>query len=282
MSTDGKAPREERRAWVWIMLMVNIVFVLLLMVLGIIALRVENVLPENTDLIFIVGRQHSVEIGDGESKSWETGKTVNIFQAQYANGDGVTTVVSQDGTKLIAPGTETVYEFTMYNNGNVAVVYETDLSFEFSIGGVKQTDYVFPLKARLVTENGEYLIGSESEWVNIKDATVSAHVSTLGASSCETFSLQLKWEFEGGNDELDTLYGNQSVEQGVSLTLGINSYAEEHIDPTAKGGTPIDGEGAVKEHGGTIRWLWFILLMINAAILIFYISWLMHKRLRKW
>jgi hypothetical protein len=49
-------PRQTRRAWVWIMLMVNVVFLLLLMTLGIIALRVGNYMPE-TDVVFIAGKK---------------------------------------------------------------------------------------------------------------------------------------------------------------------------------------------------------------------------------
>lgn len=259
--------------------MVNIVFILLLMTLGIIALQTGNKLPEGTDILFIVGKSPSVEVGDG--KKWEAGQEVDIFKANYVNGQGQTTVLSQDGTAVIAPGTEMEYKFSMYNNGNMAVVYETDIDFTLTVGDETLKQYTFPLKVKLYTQNGAYLIGSKTEYEYVQDATVSAHVSQLGANSYETFVLQLLWEFDGGNDELDTLYGDKAVESGVSLKLGINTYAEEHIDPTAQGGTKIEVEGT-EEYGGTIRWLWMILLFINAGILLFYVSWLLNKRLRKW
>ena len=270
---------DEKRAWIWIMLLVNIILFLLFMLLGIIALKVGNYLPEDTDIIFIVGKDPSVEVGDEEGK-WQSGKNVNIFKANYVNGEGETTVVSQDGTKLIAPGTQSTYKFTMYNNGNMAVVYETDLDFELKIGDKIQNEVVFPLKARLSTENGYYLIGDETEWVNVADATLSKHVSVLGARSYETFVLELLWEFDGGNDALDTMYGDLSVEKGVTLTLGINTYAEEHIDSAATGGTRVD-INEKGEHGGALRLLWIILLILIAAILIFYVSWLLGMRLKK-
>ena len=267
---------DEKRAWIWIMLLVNIVLLLLLMLLGIIALKVGNYLPEGTDIIFIVGKDPSVD----EEDVWESGKEVTIFKTNYVNGEGETTVVSQDGTKLIAPGTQSTYKFTMYNNGNMAVVYETDLDFVLTIGDEIQSEGVFPLKARLSTENGYYLIGDETEWVNVADATLSKHVSVLGARSYETFVLELLWEFDGGNDALDTMYGDASAEKGVKLTLGINTYAEEHIDPTATGGTRVDINDK-GEHGGALRLLWIILLILIAAILIFYVSWLLGMRLKK-
>ena len=36
------------------------------------------------------------------------------------------------------------------------------------------------------------------------------------------------------------------------------------------------------EIGGSIRWVWMLLLMINTAVMIFYVSFLMNKRLQKW
>jgi len=153
--TRRETARENRRAWIWIMLMVNIVFILLLMTLGIIALRVGDYLPAGTDILFIVGKNPSIDVNDGQG-GWDSNKQVDIFSASYENGEGITTVASQDGTKVIAPGTETVYKFSMYNNGNMAVYYETDLSFVLDIGGEKQKNYVFPLSVRLISQTGEF------------------------------------------------------------------------------------------------------------------------------
>ena len=268
---------DEKRAWIWIMLFVVIILFLLLMLLGIIALKVGHYLPEDTDIIYIVGKDPSVEEGDEDI--WESGKEVTIFKKNYVNGEGETTVVSQDGTKLIAPGTQSTYKFTMYNNGNMAVVYEIDLDFELKIGDKIQNEVLFPLKARLLIENGCYLIGDETEWVNVADATLSKHVSVLGARSYETFVLELLWEFDGGNDALDTMYGDASAEKGVKLTLGINTYAEEHIDPAATGGTRVD----ISEKSECIeqRVLWIIILLLIAVIIVGYILWFIGHQIEK-
>ena len=284
--------REQRTVYVRIMLMVNIVFILLLVTLGVIALRVSNVLPEDQDIFFVVGKNPSFEIGDGEGKQWKNETNVNIFKSDYTNGEGVTTIISQNGDKVIAPGSKSSYKFAMYNNGNMAVMYETDVDFSLLINGKSDTDIVFPLQVRLYTEAGKYIVGSETEWANINDIKVDAYLSQLGASSYESFTLEVKWEYEGGNDELDTLLGNMSAAQGsgssnegqsIAVNLGISTYAEQHVDPTAQGGTPIDAETHEDvEYGGTVRWLWFILLFINIGMLIFYISWLLNKRANKW
>lgn len=279
----GESKQSTRKQWVYIMLMVNIVFILLLMTLGIIALRVGNTLPEGVDVLFIVGKNPSVDFEDSNEGGgkWKSGKNVDMFKAQYENGEGTPTVVSQDGTKLIAPGTKTTYRFTMNNDGNMAVDYFTDLDFVLKIGNETVTDYQFPLQVRLLNDRGEYLIGDENTYEQVAKASLDQYRSILGAKSFESFELQLIWLFEGGNDELDTMYGDLSAEKGVTLTLTINTTAEESLDPTAQGGTKMEVEGT-EEYGGTIRWLWLIMLMINTAIIVFYVAWLMNKRVQKW
>ena len=279
----GESKQSTRKQWVYIMLMVNIVFILLLMTLGIIALRVGNTLPEGVDVLFIVGKNPSVDFEDSNEGGgkWKSGKNVDMFKAQYENGEGTPTVVSQDGTKLIAPGTKTTYRFTMNNDGNMAVDYFTDLDFVLKIGNETVTDYQFPLQVRLLNDRGEYLIGNENTYEQVAKASLDQYRSILGAKSFETFELQLIWLFEGGNDELDTLYGDLSAEKGVTLTLTINTTAEESLDPTAQGGTKMEVEGT-EEYGGTIRWLWLVMLMVNTAIIVFYVAWLMNKRVQKW
>ena len=277
------AKQSSLNSWMWMMLMANVVFVLVLMTLGIMALKVGNALPDGVDILYVVGRDPSFENIDDDGKVWTNDTQVDIFSANHVNGEGVTTVVSQDGTKVIAPGTLSTYRFGAYNNGNMAIMYQTDVDFTFRLAGEEQEQYEFPLSVRLRTEQGKYLIGGENRWIPVDEAVATNHVSVLGAGCYEEFTLELLWAFEGGNDELDTMYGNMAVEGGVELTFGINTYAEEHIDPSAKGGTPINPEANndKQEYGGEVRWFWLILLMVNTGILIFYLSFLITRRMQK-
>ena len=277
------AKQSSLNSWMWMMLMANVVFVLVLMTLGIMALKVGNALPDGVDILYVVGRDPSFENIDDDGKVWTNDTQVDIFSANHVNGEGVTTVVSQDGTKVIAPGTVSTYRFGAYNNGNMAIMYQTDVDFTFRLAGEEQEQYEFPLSVRLRTEQGKYLIGGENRWIPVDEAVATNHVSVLGAGCYEEFTLELLWAFEGGNDELDTMYGNMAVEGGVELTFGINTYAEEHIDPSAKGGTPINPEANndKQEYGGEVRWFWLILLMVNTGILIFYLSFLITRRMQK-
>lgn len=259
------------------MLMVVVVFMLVLITLGVISLKGSDILPENTDILFIVGKKPSFDIEDDEGKGWSADRRVPIFKSEYVNGKGESTVLSQNGNKVFAPGTSTKYIFTFRNEGNMAIVYQTDLNFVLSIDSTAVDATEFPVKVRLYNGNGEYIIGNETEYVQIKNATLDYHPGVLGATSYENYTLEILWEYEGGNDELDTWLGDHAVDQKVTLDLNIRTYAEESPDPTVQGGTKIEGSDGV-EYGGTTRYPWLILLMVCTAILIIYSVWLLLKR----
>ena len=272
-----------RKSAIWLMLMVNVVFILLLMTLAITAFRVGNYLPEGVDILFIVGKDPNMDVVDEDGRKWESKTQVDLFSSEYRNGENVVTIASQNGDKVIAPGAQSSYKFALYNNGNMAVVQETDLDFTLTVSNEELLNYTFPLKVRLYDSEGTYIIGSKNEWVPVEEASIAFHPGTLGATSYTLYTLDLLWEFDGGNDALDTLYGNEAGE-GVWLTLGINTYAEEHLDPTSQGGIKVEvnEENGSQEYGGTVRWLWLALLFINTGVLIFYVAWLMSKRQGKW
>lgn len=282
MNTPRETPRQMRKAWVWIMLIVNIVFLLLLMTLGIIALRTGNYMPE-TDIVFIAGKKTDVAVGDSENPRWEASEEINIFDTHYANGDGQITVESQNGEALIAPGTNMQYQFTMCNNSNIAVLYEIDLDLLVKLGGEvqgREMEEALPIKVRLTTGNGEYLLGTEESYVKLADALVVKRRLALGAESFDTFTLDIAWDFEG-DDQNDTHLGDLSADKNLTLSLSVDTFAEEHFDPAALGGTKIDAKKET-EIGGSVRWVWMLLLMINTAVMIFYVSFLLNKRLQKW
>ena len=273
----------SRKSAIWLMLMVNIVFILLLMTLAVTAFRVGNYLPENMDILFVVGKEPNMDVVGDEGNIWESKTNIDLFSSEYVNGQNVVNIAANNGDKVIAPGAISAYSFALYNNGNMAVVYETDLDFTLTVANHELKNYTFPMKVRLYDSEGNYVIGSKTEWVHVENASVAFHPGTLGATSYRQFTLEMLWEFDGGNDELDTLYANQTGD-GVYLTLGINTYAEEHLDPTAQGGIKVDinEENGSQEYGGTVRWVWVMLLFINTGVLIFYVSWLISKRHGKW
>ena len=96
------------------------VIALLFVTIGVVALRIGNSLPDGTDIYFITPKHPDFDINDSEN-AWQTNQKVSIFSSSYENGQNVTTVLSQNGDDIIAPGTVSIYKFCMYNNGNVAM-----------------------------------------------------------------------------------------------------------------------------------------------------------------
>ena len=258
---------------IWSVFLLIVVILMILLTLGISALRIGNFLPENTNVIFIVPKEPSFQTGEGEDV-WSTQTKLDIFEAQYVNGEGETTVYSQDGDKIVAPGTVAAYDFCVYNDGNMAMAYEVGFSFALQVGGIA-AETAFPLSLRLRRTDGEYLAGGGDDWERLPLNGEWEYTGILGVDSYERFALEVRWEFEG-NDELDTAIGNGSAQAPVTLSFVIDTYAEANDDPTAEGGVAVDdGEWAASggEYGGTIRWDLFAILILATLALTAYVVW---------
>lgn len=267
----GRKEKNNSLKTLWTVVVALFTVLLLLLTIGIVALRIGNTLPEDKDIIFIVPKDPGSHFEDGEG-TWETRQEISIFQSQYVNGENQTTVISQDGNTIIAPGTVSTYSFCMYNDGNMALTYDFSFSFLLTIGGDVTDVGAFPLLIRMTNTRGEYVIGEEMKWVRLSADNVGECKGILGASSYEQFTLQIMWEFEG-NDELDTALGNEATKSSVSLTFHINSYVETYSDPAAQGGVVVsDGiDYSQFEFGGLIRWKWMLVVLGLLAICIGYL-----------
>ncbi len=254
----------------WILAVALFTILLLLLTVGIVALRIENTLPDGKDIYFLVPRNPESHIEDKDGV-WKEQNVVDIFRSTYVNGENEMTVVSQDGNKVIAPGAVSKYEFCMVNGGNMAIAYNLKFSFVLKIAGEDANANSFPLSIRLTDTNGKYLVGSEEEWLSIPAGTAGEKEGVLGASSYEQFHLEIEWAFEG-NNELDTMLGNEATKSDIELTFTIDSYAEEHEDPSAQGGIWVSETSYEDyEFGGLIRWEWFAILLALLAICTLYL-----------
>lgn len=242
---------------------VAILIILLLLTTTVVIINLCDLLPENTNILFLIPKTPAFEIGDGEGE-WNDENTLDIFKTEYdINGDGYMSVVSSDDDKIIAPGVETGSSFRLDNSGNVAIDYDVDMKFSFTVDGEAQPLSEIPMLVRVLRNDGVYIAGSSSEWLAVEDAPVISDSGTLGVQSFSGYTLQLKWEFESGNDAHDTYLGDLSVDHDVRFSLNISSYATESEDPKATGGTFVESEdGKTVQIGGSINWFPFILLLI--------------------
>ena len=159
------------------------------------------------------------EVSD-ENTVWEGETQVEIFRVSYENGEGQVTVNSASGDKLLAPGTENTYNFTLKNMGEVDLDYRLTMEAFFSDG-----ETVIPVKARLINYMGRYLVGSDTEYADVLELNTVDVSDSLTAGYIAPYTLQWQWPFEG-DDEYDTWLGNLATDEDLTLTIVINTYAE--------------------------------------------------------
>lgn len=213
------------------------------------------------------------EAGD-EQKVWSTDTKVEIFRVSYVNGEQVITVNSDNGDKLIAPGTENSYTFKLKNNGDAALDYTVKVDAYFTPGDIK-----IPITARINRYDGKWIAGNEEKYVNVSELDTAEDKETLGAGKYTYYTLDWIWPFESGNDELDTTLGNLATEQDLVFTVVITTEAAESSDPNINrglilphaGGTHTGGPHTGDPHTGddSSLILWVILAIVS-FVLIFY------------
>lgn len=109
----------------------------------------------------------------------------------------------------IYPGTKGEYEFYAENTGSGDLVCTFTMSQDYNY---KPVD-VFPVTYRLKDQNG-YL---DDGWHYALDVRVEN--IELESGEKIKFTIEWQWAFEGGQDELDTYYGNQGGLYSVHLYL---------------------------------------------------------------
>lgn len=167
-----------------------------------------------------------------ENTVWSGETDVEIFSIRYDNESGETTVRSRDGTKVLAPGTGSTYEFALENTGNVALDYTLEMEAWFS-----DAEYPIPVVASVVSHEGEYLLGGAEEMVDVLRLEEVRQSGTIAAGNIMPYALNWEWPFEL-DDEYDTMLGNMAVEDELSLTILIRTTATYSNDPDEPGGVP--------------------------------------------
>ena len=164
---------------------------------------------------------------------WEGQTEVDIFKISYNGTNGEITVRSQDGKKVLAPGTSNLYRFALHNTGNVSLDYTMSMEAYFS-----NEEYAIPVIVRVTDWQGNYLAGSAESKDDVLALNDVAQAGVIAAGNIYAYTLEWEWPFESGDDAYDTMLGNLAVDQDITLTIVINTTAEGSTDPDQPGGTP--------------------------------------------
>ena len=163
---------------------------------------------------------------------WEGQTNVEIFRVSYENGQGEVTVHSAGADKLMAPGTENEYCFTLQNTGDVNLDYTLEIAAWFSDG-----ENTIPVVVRLQDYAGKYLLGSADGYADVLELNGVKETNSISAGYIAPYTLQWQWPF-AGDDEYDTWLGNLAQDADITLTIAIRTTAEAG----GEGGLPDTGD----------------------------------------
>ena len=186
----------------------------------------ESTRPQQT-VTQIVKRPSSpqFEVVDDQTV-WSTNTLVEIFRVSYENGEQEITVQSDDGDKLIAPGTENSYTFKLKNTGDVALDYTVWVDAYFT-----PEDSGIPISARLSRYDSAWIVGSKDSYGTVDALDQAEDSSALGAGNYVYYTLDWQWPFESGDDSFDTLLGNRAIEEDLTFSIVITTVAVGSDDP---------------------------------------------------
>ncbi len=214
-------------------------------------------------------KEPNIEFSDDKTV-WGTDTKIELFKVSYENGKQVITVKSDNGDKLIAPGTENTYTFKLKNTGNVALDYTLEIVAYCTPEGIE-----IPITGRICRYDGEWVAGGKEEYVSVEKLNEVTDSATLGAGKYTYYTVDWQWLFESGNDEFDTLLGNMAKDEDVSFTIVIKTTATESDDPNAD-----DGIIPPKTGDDSHLTLW-IILMIGSFVMLFLLLFTNKKEKRR-
>ena len=126
------------------------------------------------------------------------------------------------------------YRFYVKNLGNIALDAKTILDVKFIAENLDYDYETLPIEIRFLNYRGESLTGSD--WVSVDEFEKCIDELTIGKNRYIYYTVEWRWLFETGNDELDTLLGNLSADSNVELTVSIVSSATKSEEYDAEGG----------------------------------------------
>ena len=159
------------------------------------------------------------------NQTWTTNKQIDIFKISYENGDKNISVESNNGNKLIAPGTENSYIFKLKNTGNVGLDYTVDINAYTS-----PAEFNIPIKSRINRYDGKWITEELGKYVDIAALDLSYDSDVLGAGRFTYYTLEWEWPYETGDDLNDTLLGDMVVNEDISFTIEIKTTATANPD----------------------------------------------------
>ena len=179
-----------------------------------------------------------------DKTAWESSTNIDLFHASYTDEQGNVKVKSEDGQKIIAPGTSSRYSFSVTNNDIARLNYELTME-----GGFSQELANIPLQFRLY-QGTEWLVGSSDTWGTLEDVNSLDVQTDLASGGTDAYQLEWQWPYEGVNGA-DADFA-AAVDDDTTFQLTITTKCEA-MSPSdhGHGGGSSGGGSSGGNSGGT-------------------------------
>ena len=197
--------KTKKRRGTWLIILLLVVVILFLLSTVLLGSRLYDLVKRD---------QYTVDLGMAEPDG-----SIELFRVEYSNAEGEITVRGTKGENVVAPGTAVDYDIRLRNNDDVVIDFLMTPTVDFLSG-----DEV-PVEFRVIDTYGNYILGSETEWVSAADMNKLAHKGSIHPGEVFTYHVSWQWVFEVSDeqDAYDTYLGSQNGEVLPGVTVGITT-----------------------------------------------------------
>ncbi len=205
--------KQKKRRGTWLLILLLIILILFLLSTIVLGSRLYDMATRD---------QYTVDLGMAEPDG-----EIELFRIEYSNAEGEITVQGVNADNVVAPGTSVNYDIRLRNNDEVVIDFLMTPTVDFLTG-----DEV-PVEFKIIDDYGNYILGTETTWVNSDNMNALAHKGSIHPGEVFTYHVSWQWVFEVSNeqDAYDTFLGNQDGEvlPGVAVSITTEAMANPHI-----------------------------------------------------
>ena len=253
--------KPKKRRGTWLLILLIIFLIIFLLSTAILGSRLYDLATRD---------QYTVDLGMGEPDG-----TIELFRIEYSNELGEITVQGVDGQNVVAPGTTADYHVRLRNNDDVVIDFLMMPTVEFF------TEDEIPVEFKMVDSYGNYLLGSDSHWVNADDMNQLVHKGSIHPGEVFTYHISWRWVFEVSDeqDTYDTYLGSQNVEIAPGLAVGVSTEAAANPYASTKDVTHLAHLRG--ESFGCCWCCWLVWILLLVCVLLLAWIWYLRRSLSK-
>lgn len=259
--TTQTETKSKKRRGTWLLILLLIILILFLLSTIILGARLYDLATRD---------KYTVDLGLGEPEG-----TIELFRIEYSNEKGEVTVQGLNADNVVAPGTSVGYDIRLRNNDDVIIDFLMTPTVEFLTG-----DEV-PVEFKIMDDYGNYILGSDTEWVDSDGMNQLAHKGSIHPGEVFTYHVRWQWVFDVSEEQdgYDTYLGNQDGELVPGVVVGLETQASANPNLVTKDITHL---AHLRGESWGCCWccyLVWILLLICLVLLIW--IWRLRKKLSK-